>query len=341
MPSEITSRTEDSPEIARLNFIQLVDNMPTSYMVMDRQLRIVYANRAYLDMVERELDQLQDKYIFDSFPDTPERVSSVKEVFLKTFEGVTTRLDRQEFLFEHADGTTETKCWQCVQTPYFDENGQVSFILQHSEDITESEKLRRKNEAISLELDHRVKNVFATIQAVAALAGQNSNDINEYREDFEARIMAMSRTHDALSRRDWAGLSLKQIFCEAIAQYASLDSSRVNFHGVDAILNPRASQMASLLTHEFATNAAKYGCFSTPEGRLDLTIWPDPKSKSLKAEWKESGMSGIKPSSRRGFGTQLEQFMPNVTIDREFEDDGIRITIWTMLLKKPLEYLQA
>lgn len=335
MPLDLTSPKSDGHPGANLDFLKLVDDMPTPYMVMDRDLTIIYANTAYLTSVERSLDQIGGRYIFDSFPETAERVAAVRAIFLKTLDGVTTRLDRQDFLLEHADGTTSTKCWQCVQTPYFNEVGEVAYIVQHAEDVTESEKLRRTNDAISLELDHRVKNVFSIVQAVAALAGQNCETLDEYRHDFEDRIIAMSRTHDSLSRRDWAGLSLRQIFNEALAHYGGLDSDRITFQGRDVVLNPRASQMASLLIHEFATNAAKYGCFSQSDGQLSITVWPDLKHKSLKVEWKESGLSGIEPSDRTGMGTKLESFMPNVSIDRAYEDDGLRMTIHSILIDSP------
>ena len=331
----------DLPEqAALLNFRKLVDGMETPYMAMDCNLAIVYANPAYLASVERRWDEIAGRYLFDVFPDKPERVDAVRKIFLETLTGVTTKLERQEYRHKHPDGSISTKCWQCNQTPYFDGSGQVAFIIQHAEDITEAEKLRRRNEAISLELDHRVKNVFAVVQAVAALAGHNSNSVNSFRDDFEGRIMSMARTHDSLSRTDWEGLTLRQIMEAELGQYRGFEEGRVAFHGADIKLNPRASQLASLLAHEFGTNAAKYGCFSDPNGRLDVTAWAYPQQKSLKIEWKESGLQGITAPTTTGFGTRLESFMPNVTIEREFEDDGLRITIRTVLLETPLDYLE-
>ena len=173
------------------------------------------------------------------------------------------------------------------------------------------------------------------------MAGKNAGSIDEFREDFEDRIMAMSRTHSLLSRTNWAGLSLKDILDTSIEQYGGFAPGRAHFHGHDITLNPRASQMASLLGHELATNAAKYGCFSKPGGRLDITCWPDLARKQLKVEWKESGLSGIRAPKQFGFGTRLETFMPNVSIERDYEDDGIRITIRTVLLDRPLDYAEG
>lgn len=341
MPLDMPPPDEPPVPAGYLNFMQLFDTMPTPYMVMDRQLRIVHANRAYLNVLERSLDQIAGRYIFDAFPDKPERVAAVRDIFLRTLDGVTTELDRQDFQFEHADGTVSTKCWQCTQTPYFDGTGRVVYIVQHAEDVTDEAKLQRQNEAISLELDHRVKNVFSIVQAVAAMAGKNAGSIREFQEDFEARIMAMSRTHGLLARTNWSGLSLKTILDASLEQYGGFQPGRVNFHGRDVTLSPRASQMASLLGHELATNAAKYGCFSEPGGRLDITFWPDPARMQLKVEWKESGLSGIRPPERSGFGTQLETFMKNVSIDRDYEDDGIRVTINAYLPESPWDRFSA
>lgn len=341
MPLDMPSPDKPPVSAGYLNFMQLFDTMPTPYMVMDRQLHVIYANKAYLTMLERSLDQISGRYIFDAFPDTPERVASVREIFLRTLDGVTTQLESQDFRFEHPDGTTSTRCWQCTQTPYFDGTGKVVYIVQHAEDVTDEAKLQRQNEAISLELDHRVKNVFSIVQAVAAMAGRNAGSIAAFREDFEDRIMAMSRTHGLLARTNWAGLSLKDILEASVEQYGGFQPGRVSFHGPDVTLSPRASQMASLLGHELATNAAKYGCFSRRGGRLDVTFRPDPSRMTLEVEWKESGLSGIRPPEQCGFGTQLETFMNNVSIDRDYEDDGIRVTIEAFLPDSPWDRFAA
>lgn len=319
-------------ESAHLNFRTLLDGIETGFMVMDRDLVIVYANAAYLSSVERNLDDIVGRYVFDVFPDNEDRVASVRRKFLDVLDGKTTRLDRQKFTLRHPDGTVSTKCWQCSQTPYYDGVGNVRYIVQQSDDITEQEMLRERSEMMSRELDHRVKNLFSVIQAVAALSGHRAESIKEFREEFSARIGAMGRTHDRLREGNWQGLSLKGIAHDGLDQFCGRKHDRVSITGPDVQLSPRGAQHASLLVHELATNAAKYGCFSVPDGRLDIIIRPTGDPHLVEVDWIESGVSGVIPPSRTGFGTQLTEFMPNLICRRDYKDGGLHVRMTARLL---------
>ncbi|MEQ9315478.1 MAG: HWE histidine kinase domain-containing protein [Henriciella sp.] len=313
------------PEAVFLNFRKLLDNILTPYMVMDRDLVIIYANNAFFETVDRSPDDIIGRYIFDSFPEQEERVAAVREIFLETLNGGVTRLDRQFFDLEQPDGTKIPKCWQCVQTPYFDSTGEVRYIVQHAEDVTEAVKLESKNEMIAKELDHRVKNIFAVVQSVAVLSGQRADSSEHFREDFSNRLAAMSRTYDALSRTDWSGLLLADIFKAELKQYADVPSDRVSISGPAIRFGPKASQNASLYIHELATNAAKYGCFSSPHGKLDISWKKGTGSNLLEIVWSESGLSGIKAPTELGFGSQIPDFMPNINVERVYRDDGLLV----------------
>lgn len=319
-------------ESAHLNFRTLLDGIETGFMVMDRDLVIVYANAAYLSSVERSLEDIVGRYIFDVFPDSKDRVASVRKKFLDVLEGKTTRLERQKFTHRHADGSVSTKCWQCSQTPYYDGVGNVRYIVQQADDITEEEILRQRSELMSRELDHRVKNLFSVIQAVASLSGQRAETIQEFRDEFTARIAAMGRTHDQLRETNWDGVWIKSVILDGLELFCGKNAERVSITGPDVRLSPRGAQHASLLVHELATNAAKYGCFSVPEGRLDIVIRPTDDPYLVDAEWKESGVSGVVPPSHQGFGTQLTEFMPNLVCTRDYKDGGLHVRMTARLL---------
>ncbi len=314
------------PEAVYLNFRKLLDNIPSAYMVMDRNLHIVYANPAYMQTVERNLSEILGKHIFASFPDTEERMQTVEAKFLETLKGEITRLERQYFLLTRSDGSTSEKCWQCVQTPYYGADGEVAYIIQNAEDITDAEALRKKNLMIAAELDHRVKNLFSVVQAVASLAGQGSRDIDEFREQFSSRLNAMSRTYSALSNTNWDGLLLSDIFEHELEQYGGVGSERIKMTGPEVLLGPKSSQDGSMIIHELATNAAKYGCFSDPNGRLHVSWRVDMSAQTLAVEWSETGLSGITEPTQTGFGTQLTDFMPNIKVERVYRDEGLLVS---------------
>lgn len=315
-----------------MNFRHLVDGMLTPYLVLDRSLTVIYANQAYLDSVERKLSDIVGKHIFTAFPDTDDRTTPVREAFIRTLNGETIKLDRTYYHFRHADGTTSTKCWQCVQTPYYAADGEVAYIIQHAEDITEADKLRQRNEIIQRELDHRVKNLFSVIQAVAMLSGSKAETIDQFRDEFSSRLAAMGRTHDQLRDHDWDGLWLHDVLRDGLNQFCGDNCDQVTIAGPDVRLSPRGAQHASLLVHEMATNAAKYGCFSVPEGHLKIRTDYGEDPHCVHVSWKESGMTGIKAPETTGFGTQLFNFMPNISCERLFEEDGFHLKLTAKLL---------
>lgn len=326
---QVKTRAEGLPEQINeiVDFKRVVDGMSTSYMIMDHELKIVYANPAYLTSTQRTLPEITGRYVFDSFPDTPERVAEVLAEFNGALDGNITYLKDQYFELEHADGTHQTHCWRAVQTPYFGNDGKVRFVVQHAEDVTEQKALEERNRIISNELDHRVKNMFAIIQSIAELTGSEADSVDDYRESFSSRLVAMGRTHSALSENDWQGIDLQGILEAELRPYRAEDRSRVSLNGPPLMLTRKSSQDASMITHELATNAAKYGCFSQKEGKLDIRWTVDPTTQTLFVTWVESGLSGIKPPTRQGFGSLLTTMMPNLEIERDYRPEGLAVKL--------------
>ncbi|MEO1100679.1 MAG: HWE histidine kinase domain-containing protein [Pseudomonadota bacterium] len=324
MPQTETEPRKASEDISEvLDFKRVFDGMSTSYMIMDHELKIVYANPAYLAATQRTLDDIVGRYVFEAFPDTEDRLEEVGAEFKGALAGKTTYLKDQYFELDHADGTRQTHCWRAVQTPYLGQDGTVKFVVQHAEDITEQKALEARNRVISNELDHRVKNMFAIIQSIAQLTGSEADTVESYRESFSERLVAMGRTHSALSENDWQGIDLQGILEAELRPYRAEDGSRVTLNGPPLMLTRKSSQDASMITHELATNAAKYGCFSQPGGKLDIEWTVDPATQTLFIKWAESGLSGITPPTREGFGSLLTTMMPNLEIKRDYRPEGL------------------
>ena len=311
------------PDDGLLDYRKVLDQMTSPCMIMSCDLVIEYANDAYLEATDRTYQSVIGRHVFDAFPDTEERMDSVGRIFLETLNGDITKLEKQEYELEHADGTFSTHIWQTVQTPYRDASGQVTHIVQVSEDVTIAENLRLRNDTIAAELDHRVRNLFSVILAIAAMSGRDSTSVEDFKKGFSERLQAMSRTHSALSDTNQNGIELRAVLEGELEQYGYASRKRINLSGPRVMLNRKVTQDMSMLAHELATNAAKYGCFSVPEGRLDVTWTVEPEGRGLVVRWVESGLTGIKPPQRLGFGTQLTEWMPNIRISREFRPTGL------------------
>jgi two-component sensor histidine kinase len=156
------------------------------------------------------------------------------------------------------------------------------------------------------ELNHRVKNTLATVQSIASQTFREEPDPKAFHEAFQKRLAALSRTHNRLSEVAWAGLPLRDVLAAEMAPYAD-GADRVAIDGPDVKLTPSASLAFGMAFHELATNAAKYGAFSVPDGRVRVQWRIDDVSgaRHLRMAWRESNGPPVTPPSRRGVGSHL------------------------------------
>lgn len=157
---------------------------------------------------------------------------------------------------------------------------------------------------LNQELSHRLKNTLAMVQAIA---GQTLKSVTERDAvtALTARIAALSSAHDILMADNWRRARLDHI-AQAVADLHS-HGDQVEIAGPPVELSPRAGLSASLLLHELATNAVKYGALSRESGRVSLCwrIVRDQAQLMLTLEWIESGGPEVLPPTRKGFGSRL------------------------------------
>lgn len=166
-----------------------------------------------------------------------------------------------------------------------------------------TEELRLVNQQqiiLAREVDHRAKNALAVAQAIVRLT--QADTIENHVTAIEGRISALARAHNLLSESRWQGASLKTIVEEELAPYRGAGAPRFSIDGPEVVLKPASAQAIALALHELATNAAKYGAFADPCGKLNLS-WEN--ASPLRLVWRESGLDGIGPPVRSGFGTQV------------------------------------
>jgi two-component sensor histidine kinase len=157
------------------------------------------------------------------------------------------------------------------------------------------------------ELNHRVKNTLATIQSIASQTLRNAPDPADARRKFEARLVALGRAHDALSEDKWQSADLREIVDGVLETYAAKDSRRLHVSGPPLQLPPRCALMMSMVLHELATNAAKYGALSDSRGEIfvDWVAFDRDDREMLRLHWKEAGGPPVRPVERKGFGSTL------------------------------------
>jgi two-component sensor histidine kinase/PAS domain-containing protein len=182
------------------------------------------------------------------------------------------------------------------------DDGGVRRLAGVSLDITERKRAEERQKLLVNELNHRVKNSLATVQSIAAQTLRSNAAPEFFREAFETRLIALSQTHDLLTRESWAGASLREVF--DVELHAMAGEDRVGFaYDADVRLNPKAAVALGMGIHELTTNAVKYGALSSPDGRVAVD-W-SVEDGVLRLTWTESGGPPVTPPARRGFGARL------------------------------------
>lgn len=201
-------------------------------------------------------------------------------------------------------GEAEERYFDLVYQPIAGLGASTSGIFVAGVDITDRILAQNQQRLLMDELNHRVKNTLATVQAIAVQTLRSGGPPEDFVKTFKARLMAMSRTHNALTRGQWQGADLANILREELHPYSS---SRCQLQGPDLHLPSRVVLALGLVFHELAVNAAKYGSLSAPEGSLTVewSTKQDAGATLLALEWRESGGPPIAPPSRKGFGSQL------------------------------------
>lgn len=203
-------------------------------------------------------------------------------------------------LQREAGAPLEERYLDFVYQPIIEPDGTASGVFVEGVDMTEQVQADERQRLLLDELNHRVKNTLATVQAIAQQTLRGAQDPAAFAEAFESRLLALSQTHNALTDSQWAGAGLRQILSQELGPYGA---ERVLMDGDDVHLPARVALSLGMVFHELATNAAKYGALSTA-GRLVLS-WSVTGDGSLVFEWRETGGPPTVPPTRRGFGSRL------------------------------------
>ncbi|SDZ18717.1 Bacteriophytochrome (light-regulated signal transduction histidine kinase) [Pseudomonas syringae] len=186
------------------------------------------------------------------------------------------------------------------------------------------------------ELNHRVKNTLATVQAIASLTVNSSTSLDSFRKSFDARLFALSQAHDALARAEWMSTELADLLAQL--QDVNGGQHRITFTGDPVRLEPRISLTLSMVLHELMANALQHGALSSPAGQVTVasTLNSHHNPPTLSIDWLETEGPPVVASTAKGFGLRLIRR----SIERElkgkvvikFASTGVS---WSMLIPWP------
>jgi len=202
--------------------------------------------------------------------------------------------------------------------------GEPAYYLEVVRDIEERRRAEEHQFFLMRELSHRSKNLLAVIQAMARQTARISDGTDAFIERFTQRLHGLATSHDLLVHQNWRHVPLRDLLKQQLAPFVETDGIRLVLDGPDVAVTPEAAQALGLALHELATNAAKYGSLSVPEGSVKV-VWKfqddEEGQRRLLVDWRERGGPNVVPPTRYGFGHVVISRMAANSLDGKVKVD--------------------
>jgi PAS domain S-box-containing protein len=218
-------------------------------------------------------------------------------------------------------------------TTFYDRGRTLQGVFAAARDITERKEVEAKLHFLMRELSHRSKNLLAVIQAMARQTARSAGSTESFLEKFNARLHALATSHDILVQEEWQSASLADLVRMQLGPYLDRREPQVSIEGPTVLLKPDAAQNLGFALHELATNAAKYGALSVPEGRVSIAWhWlPKVDGNMVELDWIENGGPAVVKPAHRGFGSMvIERNLANSLnnqVELAFRAEGLQCKI--------------
>jgi PAS domain S-box-containing protein len=281
--------------LSEVRFREIADDVPAAAWVSGEDGKLQYINQAMADALGRPRRALLgDRWLkFIDPEDRARMLESRAEAFAKhtSFQ--------HEGRFRRPDGGL--RIIQLWGRPRFGRRGEFRGFIGAAADITEQRESEQRHRLLINELNHRVKNTLATVQSVVRHTLRDYDAPPELERAVTERLMALSAAHNVLSRELWKDAELSQLVGEVLAPFAH--AGRISTAGPQVRISPKTAIALSMGLMELATNAAKHGALSTPDGRVELSWIASRQAVAL--EWRERGGPPVASPQLSGFGSVL------------------------------------
>ena len=323
--TDVTERERLQNElIARVEFGEkLIDSVREALLVLDRRFVVETANKPFYDLFGVTREETEGHLLYDIGEgqwDIPALRRAMEEVLprQKAFD---------DFEVTHEFPQLGIRC-MLLNGRQLDHMPRILLAIR---DETERRRSQAAQKIMVGELQHRVKNILANVQAIASSTLRRSDTLDDFGDGFLQRLAALARTQDLLLRGPSGEVDLRQLIEAELGAHGWEVDGRLSLEGPQVTLSRRETQALAMVIHELATNAVKYGAFATPRGRLDIAWHPAGGDDELTIEWLEKGVDLHQPPNGHGFGTGLIRHsihhMLGGDTDLEFAPGGVRCSL--------------
>lgn len=284
-------------------FHRLFQQAPGFFAVLSGPDHVfTFANDAYLrlvghrDLLGKPLREVLPEVVSQGFFDSLDHVYRT---------GQSASGEGMQVMLQHApDSAPEEFFIDFAYDAIRDDKGRVTGVFVQGMDTTQSTRTDRQQAMLIDEINHRVKNTLASVQSIAAQTFRQGRDFQSAKAAFDARLAALTKTHNMLSQRQWSDTDLRDLIGQ---EFGGTDGGRIAISGPSVKLTAKTSIAVALMVHELATNAAKHGALSVKTGRVEVAWGIEQKddSQRLVFRWRELGGPQSSPPGRKGFGIRL------------------------------------
>ncbi|MCU0790890.1 MAG: PAS domain-containing protein [Nitratireductor sp.] len=232
-----------------------------------------------------------------------------------------------EFRIRRRDGEVR---WLLLRAEVLrNEKGDYDRVVGVLLDIDEQKRSLERQQLMTRELSHRVKNSLTVVQALAGQTFRDGQPVYKALEEFRGRLHALALANDILAKTEWREFPLRELILQVTAPYRGVSAfNPFEMEVGETVLNSRLSQPMALVLHELCTNAAKYGSLSVPGGRVSIHCREEPGR--IVFDWTETGGPAVAGSQGGGFGTRL---LTSILVhelgglELRFDPDGLKCRI--------------
>lgn len=297
---------------------------PVGLFLLDRQLRFIAVNRHQALLDERTVEE----HLGKSFREVIGEDAKQLEPQLRQVIKLGKAIDKIEFNSQNHDDPQNIRTFLASLHPLISQRGDIMGVSAAMHEISDRKRAEERQVILSRELQHRVKNNLATVEAIARATARSAKTVEEFMERFSDRITSLARTHTLVTKTHHAGAEIRDIINGELKPYDE-GLKHVLIEGPILRLPTETALTFGMAIHELATNAVKYGALSTSEGNIQVR-W-ERNSDGVTVTWRESGGPPVAVPKRKGFGSQLLQKILakqlRGSVDLSYEPSGLVVTI--------------
>jgi two-component sensor histidine kinase/PAS domain-containing protein len=299
---------------------KIIDSLRQALIVVDGDLRVKHANEPFYESFQVNPAETEGRLIYELGNrqwDIPKLRTLLEEILPQ-------RKSFDDLEVEH-DFETIGRRTMLLNARRLDH---LDLIVLAIEDITERKQAQERQQTLTSELSHRVKNVITLIDSLATQTLSRSGSLTEFGDAFHGRLRAVARAHGELFASQWSAADFQALAINTLEGCAS-DMSRVKIEGEPLRLSPYQTMAVNLTLHELCTNAIKYGALSNDSGRVSIrwSIGDRDRKRTVRLLWQEEGGPPVEQSRKKGYGTQLVETLVPYELHGEvklhFERDGL------------------